>query len=334
MDTFYEQNPPTDPAPTTTTTTEPAQTPAAPADTTSATDTGTELGATVNTTPATPAQPVDFWDQPADDDDLPPSLRGKPRKEAWSTLKGALAREHQAGFQKNEAVAQYEAQKRLNDVMFAELDRIRASTGAPPATPAQPYTQLGIEDPQQLFSTPGTVLNAIPQFVTQQVNQQVAQVTQGLQQQMAGLANQNLQIRAETAQVKARELLKMDEPTFLSVRPWLATVMANNGADPTVTENWVLAGNMLRQNAAKLIPATTSVTPAAPAAGNGRPAVTTTPTAKRPASTGNKHMDNALKEHLDAWNVNRTRRGLKPYTLEEFRDIAYADQTAGLTDES
>lgn len=258
-----------------------------------------------------PPAPVDFWDQPADDDDLPPSLKGKPRREVWNTLKPALTEAHKAGFARNKYEAELEVQRQVNGKLWEQIQR--GSTQ--PAAPQRPHEQMGIADPQQLFANPGAVLDAVPQFVTAKINE----LKQNFDHQLAELGGQQLGMRSEIAQQKARTGLGIDEETWLEIRPWLASVMMNNQADPTVDKNWTMAVDLYKKRAAKLFPATTNVQATPSPAGNGRPAATAAPAPKKKSSTGNTHVDRAMQEHLDVWNSRMPKE--KQMTLADFADM-------------
>lgn len=317
-----------------------ASEPASIAEPVPAAATTTTAAATATPTTPTPTPSTDYWSEVATDEDLPPSLKGRTRKEVWDALKPALAQAHTAGFEKNRAVAELEVErlvnKRLNEERQQFLRPQQHQQQQSPTQQQRPYEQLigqGV-DPQVLFNNPGGVLDQIPRYVQDQVNLATQNLQQQFQQQIARTSGETLAVRADLAQNEARDVLKIDKETFTQIRPWLATIMANNQADPTVPTNWVIAANLYKQNAAKLFPTSQPVIPTPAPAGNTRPAATAAPTAaRRTDTTGSRHMDTALKPHLETWNADRTRRGLQPYTLAQFKDYMYsADDPTGMGD--
>ena len=297
MDQFYESQPAETQAEETAA---PAETPAAqPAQ---------ESGPT----PTTP----DFWSEKVEDDDLPPSLKGITRKEYFERTKDIAAKAHQAGFQKNEA----EARARVAEATLAALQRQLSAQQAPQNPYQQPF---GISDPNDLLARPDVVLNNIPRYVQETARQAVEDVRQN---EVAPLRTDLLRMQGDMAREVARTSMGIEKETWDAITPGVAAIMAANQWDPRDGQAWLHAATTYKQQAARLIPQPVKTEVPPTPAGQAKPTANNAPTQRKTASTGNKHIDAALKEHLEVWNNTK---GVKKMTLDEFANMIASEQSFG-----
>lgn len=263
-------------------------------------------------------QSPDFWSEAVSDPRLPPSLQGKSRKEIWDANLDAVAVSKQAGFQKNQA----EAQLQVSQAMLSALQRQVASlVGQQPQAP--PHQRMGISDPNQLLMQPGQVLDAIPQYVDQS-GQQLAQNLR--QTEIAPLQAQLLEIQGSLAQTQARSALNMTEAQWTEARPFIVSHMMALNLDPRSPETWKWAAEQAMSAARKIIPQPQNVEVTPGQTGNTQPGVRGQGQPKR-NTTGNRHIDAALKEQLDIWNSTP---GVKKMELGDFADMIGAEMAMGL----
>lgn len=278
---------------------QPAETPAeettAPAaETPAAQDAKPENGPT----PTTP----DFWSEKVEDDDLPPSLKGLTRKEYFERTKDIAAKAHQAGYQKNEA----EAKLRVAEATLAAYQR---QMGQQPQQPREPFTI------EQFAQAPAQYIEQVARNVADEVRKN----------EVAPLSDNLLRMQGDMAREKARSALGIDPDVWNSITPALAAHMAANNYDPRDDQAWLHSATMYKQQAARFFPQPVKTEAPPNPAGQAKPAATT-PTQRKVATTGNKHVDSALKEQLETWNKLP---GVKKMTIEDFADMIQAEQTFG-----
>ena len=276
----------------------------APAETVEA-STPTEVEAAPSPTPEanqTTTHTASPWDEPDDNEALPPSLRGKPRKEVYEANLRAVAEAHQAGFQKNQAEARAQAAE-----LFAETLRKK-------------YEEFA--QPQPVERPPQTEEEALQRYIDQRAEERARSI---VQQELRPIQQEALSNASERAIESGYRLLKAEnvpipEDVYGELRPQLAAIMFARKWDSRDPLAWAEAAKLYIAPAAKMFPQqVVQQTPGSPI-GNGKPAaVSAAPKPK--VSTGDKRVDKELNEMIDLWNR-------KSATKVTFDDVAGSIATA------
>lgn len=259
-----------------------------------------------------------FWDEVIDDPELSPSLRGKSVRDYVANTKKALADAHQAGYQKNEAEAKARVLEASNAMLMQQFQNLQAARPQP--RPQQPHEAMGLTDPNDVYTQLPNVVNRIPAYVNQQTSQAVQQMRE---QEIAPLQGQVYQMIAEQAREKGRPT-DIEKDTWEAIRPSVASIMWARSMSPADPNAWGEAAKIYRADAARMVPQQIKTEVTAPPTGNARPGAATAQ-AKKVATTGNKHLDKQLREHLAVWERN----GIK-MSFEEMADMIAGDPMRGM----
>lgn len=249
--------------------------------------------------PEAPLEPQRTWrDEIIDDPDLPPSLRGKPVGEYVNSTKRALADMNHANMLKNEAAARAEVAEASLRLAIQQLSQQQQ---APAPQQQRAHELFGLRDPNEIYNEGvlPTVMDQIPRYVQEQVNQAVKQVRD---EEIAPLRQRTVAEAMERAQEVARNATGIKDPeTWLALRGALASFVHANGWNPELPQTWIAAVDMHKRVAPYLVPQQVSVTPGAPPAGNARPGASAAVAAKRPTTTGNRTIDAEVQRQVAIW---------------------------------
>lgn len=297
-----------------------APTPAPAASTTTATETEPEQTATTATaTTSTADTPVPapvlsedaFWNASDNNPKLPKHLQGKSRREVYEANVGSLWEAMQAGQQKNNAERELRVTQTLLDVARQQLQQSAQSATATPAAPAPVpgHKVFGLESAESAFGKVDQVVDQLPGYVQQQIQQQateiaktmvapLAQTVEQIQQQAVRDQQQAVIKDAEAARFSVRDKLKIDPDVYERITPSLKSYLYLNQLDPRVPQNWEAAALDYKSNAARLVPQTAAIPTPAPPVGSATAAAVPPTGTKRPISTGDRKADAMIGNQL------------------------------------
>lgn len=250
--------------------------------------------------PAAEPPPRTWEDEIIDRPELPPSLRGISVRDYIEKTSRLAAEVNQAGFQKNEALARAQVAEATARLLH---ERLQGAQPQPAARQPQPHETFGLRNREDVYNEGvlPDVVDRIPDVIDQRVN---ARVNEILENEIRPVREQLVKERMERAQTAARSAAGIkEEAQWEAIRPALASYIYANNMNPELPATWTHAIDQHRQSATWLVPQQVTVTPGAPPAGNGRPGAAPPAGVKKAATTGDRHLDAAIQEHVRVWRT-------------------------------